>query len=59
MVAQAQQPDRAVGDKLPERGDLFAQGNPGLIGDVRVVEIDSLYAEAFPAALAGLLDHRT
>jgi len=59
VVAQAEQADRAVGNQLPERGDLLVQRHPGLIGDVRVVEIDSLYAEAFPAALAGLLDHRT
>ena len=58
VVAQAEQADQAVADKLPERGDLLVQRNPGLIRDVRVVEIDPLHAEAFPAALAGFPDRR-
>src|SRR5450756_1760466 len=45
--------------QLPERGDLIVQRNPGLIRDVRVVKIEPLYPEAFPAALASLPDRRT
>ena len=59
VVAQAEQADDAVGNQLPERGDLLVRRDPGLIRDVRVVEIDPLDAEAFPAALAGLPDRRT
>ncbi|MGD0067924.1 MAG: hypothetical protein ABSB76_31390 [Streptosporangiaceae bacterium] len=59
MITQAEQAGRAVGSQFPERGDLLVQRNPALIRDVRVVKIEPLYTEAFPAALAGLPDRRT
>jgi hypothetical protein len=59
VVAHAEQTDHAVGDQLPERGDLIVQRNPSLIRDVGIVQIDPLHAETFAAALAALPDRRT
>ena len=58
VVAQPEQADRPVGHQLPERGDLLLQRNPGLVRHVRVVQVDPLHAEAFPAPRAGLPDRR-
>src|SRR5258708_5726067 len=58
VVAQAEQADGALGDQLAERAGLHVQRNPGLVGNMRVVQVDPFHAEAFPAALACLPDRR-